>query len=41
VANPGTNGGFITVTVQGQPLPGGDQGPHITGATGVIVASEG
>ncbi len=40
VADPGTNGGFVSVTVQGRPLPGGSQGPHITGATGVLVASE-
>lgn len=40
VANPGAKGGFVSVAVQGQPLPGGSQGPPITGATGVIVASE-
>jgi Neuraminidase (sialidase) len=40
VADPGPNGGFVSVTVQGRPLPGGSQGPHLTGATGVIVASE-
>jgi hypothetical protein len=40
VPDPAANGGFVSVTVQGQPLPGGSQGPPITGATGVIVASE-
>jgi len=40
VADPGVNGGFVSVTVQGQPLPGGSQGPSITGNTGVLVASE-
>jgi hypothetical protein len=40
VADPGTNRGFVSVTVQGQPLPGGSLGPPITGLTGVLVASE-
>jgi hypothetical protein len=36
----GSPGGFTTVTVQGRALPGGRQGPGVTGKTGVIVANE-
>jgi hypothetical protein len=40
VPDRGVDGGFVTATVAGEPLPGEVPGPPIIGNTGVIVASE-